>query len=452
MRRLTVPALVAAILVTGCAPVVTPTPTVAPTTVPSVAPTTLPTTAPTPSASAALTRDQGWIADIDALLESRERLHPDPWHNIDRATWVAAADAAKARISTIDDDAALVEIVRLAQMPGWGGRDGHTGIFPFIPGSGTHVYPILMWRFSDGLVITAAKAPYEDLVGSRIVAIDRRPIEGILLDVEPLAPRDNPSNLLSYGPLYLRTSELLAGLGYLDAAGPATFTVIGPEADAPMRDVRIEPILADDDVAWHGGDPLTLPPTGAPLWLSRKKDTLWWTYLADSKTLYVQYNEVARGIDGVADEILDRAKRADVDRVVVDLRNNGGGDNNTYRRLRAVLQDPAIDQPGRLALLIGRLTFSAAANFAAELEQTTGATFVGEDMGGSPNLYGDVRPTRLPYGALGPIDVYVATRYWVKSTADDPRITIQPDLAVPYSSADWLAGRDPVLEAAILPR
>ena len=73
-------------------------------------------------------------------------------------------------------------------------------------------------------------------------------------------------------------------------------------------------------------------------------------------------------------------------------------------------------------------------------------------MGGSPNLYGDVRPTRLPYGPLGPIDVYVATRYWVKSTADDPRITIEPDVAVPFSSADWLAGRDPVLEAAILPR
>jgi hypothetical protein len=302
-----------------------------------------------------------------------------------------------------------------------------------------------MWRFSDGLVITSAKAPYEDLVGSRIVAIDRRPIEEILLGVEPLAPRDNPSNLLSYGPLYLRTSELLAGLGYLDDAGPATFTVIGPDADAPMPDVRIEPILADDDVAWHGGDPLTLPPTGAPLWLSRKHETLWWSYLADSKTLYVQYNEVARGIDAIADEVLDRAKRADVDRVVVDLRNNGGGDNTTYRHLFAVLQDPAIDQPGRLTLL-------AAANFATELERTTGARFVGEDMGGSPNLYGDVRPTRLPYGALGPIDVYIATRYWVKSTADDPRITIEPDLAVPFSSADWLAGRDPVLEAAILPR
>ena len=457
MRRLTTAALGATLLLTGCAPA---GPTAAPSASPGSGSSAVAATAsavasggasPSPSASAALTRDEGWRADIDALLESRERLHPDPWHNIDRATWVAAADAAKARIPTIDDDAALVETVRLASMPGWGGRDGHTGIFPFTPGSGTHEYPILMWQFSDGLVITAAKAPYEDLVGSRIVAIDRRPIEEVLRLVEPLAPRDNPSNLLSYAPLYLRTSELLAGLGVIETAGPATFTVVGPGPDAPLRDVRIEPVLADADVAWHGGEPLTLR-SDTLLWLSRKHDTLWWTYLADSRTLYVQYNEVRGGIDAIADEILARASKPDVDRVVVDLRNNGGGDNHTYTHLLATLQDPAIDQPGRLTLLIGRLTFSAAANFASEVERTTGATFVGEAMGGSPNLYGDVRPTRLPYGPLGPIDVYVATRYWVKSTAGDPRITIEPDLAVPLSSADYLAGRDPVLEAAILPR
>jgi hypothetical protein len=320
-----------------------------------------------------------------------------------------------------------------------------------MPGSGTHEYPILMWQFSDGLMVTAAKAPYDDLVGSRIEAIDGHPIADVMALVEPLSPRDNPSNLLSYAPLYLRTSELLAGLGVIETAGPATFTMAGPGPSAASRDVRIEPILADDDVAWHGGDPLTLR-SDALLWLKRKHDALWWTYLSDSRTLYAQYNEVRGGIDATADEILARAKGPDVDRVVVDLRNNGGGDNNTYRHLLAVLQDPVVDRPGRLVLLIGRLTFSAAANFATELEQTTGATFVGEDMGGSPNLYGDVRPTHLPYAALGPIDVYVATRYWVKSTADDPRITIEPDIAVPLSSTDYLAGRDPVLEAAILPR
>ena len=57
-----------------------------------------------------------------------------------------------------------------------------------------------------------------------------------------------------------------------------------------------------------------------------------------------------------------------VDRVVVDLRNNGGGDNRRYGPLLEALRDPRIDRPGRLFVLIGRLTFSAAGNFATDVE------------------------------------------------------------------------------------
>ena len=388
-------------------------------------------------------RDNGWRADVDALLAARERLHPDPWHGMARETWLAAADEVKARIPSLTDDQVLVELVRLATMPGVTGREGHTGIFPFIPGSGTHEFPIRLWQFSDGLVITAARVPYEDLIGARIEAIDGRPIAEVLALVEPLAPRDNASTLLAYTPLYLRVSELLAGLGVIQDATSATFTVVDPSG--LRRDVRIEPIAAEDDVAWHGGAPLELPADDA-LWLRDTHEALWWRYLDASRTLYVQYDEVRSGIDGVADAILARVRQGHVDRVVVDLRRNGGGDNTTYGHLLAVLQDPAIDRPGRLTVLIGRLTFSAAANFATELERTTGARFAGEAMGGSPNVYGDVRRVDLPYGSQA---VFVATRYHMKSTPDDPRTTIEPDLPIPYSSADWRAGVDPVLNAVI---
>ncbi|MEO8437252.1 MAG: hypothetical protein ABI562_02255 [Chloroflexota bacterium] len=395
----------------------------------------------TPSgAPTASTRNAGWSADIDALLDARERYHPNPWHGFERATWIAAADAAKARIPTLTDDQALVEIVRLAAMPDWGGRDGHTGIF-FLPDSGVHAYPILLWQFGDGMFITAARAPYEKLVGSRIEAIAGRPIADILALVEPLAPRDNASNLLSYGPLYMRISELLAGLGVVDAVGPATFTLV--DEDGTRSDVEIEPITVADDVAWHHGDPLHLR-EDRPLWLSKPDTNLWWTFFDDSRMVYIQYNKVLGSVRTVADEVLARVRQGGVDRVVVDLRNNAGGDNSTYRALLTALGDPAIDRAGRLTILIGRLTFSAAANFATDLEQTTDATFAGEAMGGSPNLYGDARRVDLPYGNQA---LFMATRYWQRSTADDPRLTIEPDLAIPLSSEDYFSGYDPVLDA-----
>ena len=410
-------------------------------------PTSTPSTgapAPTTIPSPTLSRDDGWRADIDRLLEAREQIHPNPWHGLPRDTYIVAADAAKARIPTLSDEQALVELVRLAAMPGWAGREGHTGMFPFSADSGTHEFPILLWQFRDGLVITDARAPYTDLIGSRIVAIDDQPIEKVLALVEPLAPRDNPSNLLAFATLYLRVSELLTGLGIQGAVGPATFSLV--DRDGRERDVQIDPIPAADDAAWRGANVLRLPSRVDTMWLRDMDRALWWTYLASSKTLYVQYNAVRGGINAVADEILARAKQGDINQVVVDLRNNGGGDNTTYGHFLSVLQDPAIDQPGRLTLLIGRNTFSAAANFATTVEQTTDAEFAGEAMGGSPNLYGDVRAIPLPHS--GQV-VFIATRYWEKSTADDDRITIRPGLRIILSSEDYYSGVDPVLLGVI---
>jgi hypothetical protein len=434
-----------ALVMAGCSGLVAPSTPAASSSPPPSSPVPLlaspsSTLAPTPSPS--LDRVAGWRADIDGLLAARESLHPDPWHGMTRADWVAAADAVKARIPELTDEGALVELVRLAAMPGWKGRDGHTGIF-LTPGSGIHAYPIRSWQFSDGLVITAARAPYEDLVGSRVTAIGGHPIADVLRLVEPLTPRDNPSTLLAFAPRYAGVSELLAGLGVIDHAGPATFSLVG--RDGKTRDVTIEPITVEDDVAWHQGQPLRLPPMDAP-WLLDQAKPLWWTYLDDSRTLFVQYNSVEAGINGIADEILARAKEDDVARVVVDLRHNGGGDNTTMGHFEDVLRDPAINQPGRLVVLIGRITFSAAANFATDLEQSSAATFAGEAMGGSPNLYGDARQVALPYGGQS---VYVATRYWQRSTADDQRITIEPEIHADLSSADYFAGHDPVLQAVL---
>ncbi len=415
-----------------------PSASASPSVVPSVA-----SVAPSPSPSIQLDRVAGLRADIDALLVGRDTVHPDGWHGMPRADWVAAADAVKTKAATLDDDQALVELVRLAAMPSWNGRDGHSGIFPFVPGGGTHSYPIRWWRFSDGLVITTARAPYEKLIGSRVEAINGRPIAEVLALVEPLVPRDNPSNLLAYSTIYLRTSELLAGLGVIDAVGPTTFTLTG--RDGVRSEVVIEPISADDDAAWNSGQPHTLPPTDA-LWLKKQATVLWWDYLADSRTLYVQFNAVQGGTTRTVDEILARARKDDVTRVVIDIRNNGGGDNTTLGPLDFALRDPAINRPGRLFVMFGRLTFSAAANFATDLEHETAVTFAGEAMGGSPNLYGDARPIDLP---SSPHDIYMATRYWERSTVDDRRITIEPEIHADLSSADYFAGRDPVLDAIL---
>jgi hypothetical protein len=437
-------ALAIALVMTACGgPIATSTPGASPT-APGPNPSPANTPAATVGASPSPARDEAWRIAIYGLVAERERIHPNPYQGIDKPSYVAAADDLARRIPQLTDDQALAGITRLAAMPGWNGREGHSGIFPFLPEDGTHAYPLRFWRFSDGLVITTARAPYEDLIGSRVTAIAGKPIDEVMALVEPMAPRDNPSNLLAYGPLYMRQSELLAGVGVIERVGPAVFSVVDAQPRGTARDVSVEPIPAADDVVWTNALPLILPTRDA-MWLHDQAERIWWRFLEDSKTLYVQYNEVM-STGSAADEILARVAQGGVERVVVDLRNNGGGDNHKYGQLLQTLQDPSIDRPGRLVVLIGRLTFSAAGNFATEVEARTGAIFVGEAMGSSPNMYGDVR--KSPLRTIGR-DVYIASTYHQMSTADDPRITIEPDVAVPYSSDDYFSDRDPQLEAAI---
>ena len=92
------------------------------------------------------------------------------------------------------------------------------------------------------------------------------------------------------------------------------------------------------------------------------------------------------------------------------------------------------------------MTFSAAGNFVAEVERTTKARLVGEPTGGAPNQWGDGSLITLP--ATG-WEVQVANQYVEVTTRSDTRTAVEPDIRVPVRAADFFAGRDPVLDAAL---
>jgi hypothetical protein len=114
----------------------------------------------------------------------------------------------------------------------------------------------------------------------------------------------------------------------------------------------------------------------------------------------------------------------------------------------ALLKDPAIDREGRLFVLTDHSTFSAASNLATQIEQQTTAIFAGQPMAGGLNFWNDVQLVRLPHYPI-PMQVGVSTRYWQFASADDPRLSIEPDLPLPNLSSDYFGDRDPVLEAVL---
>ena len=337
--------------------------------------------------------------------------------------------------------------MRLVALPGE--RDGHTGIFPLDRSHQRplHVYPIYLYEFSDGVHV-AAEVGNRGLVGRRVVSIGGVPVDQVLQRVSPLVPRDNEWSLRSLRPEYVLVAEVLHGLGVAPDTGPLTFTLAA--RDGSTSEVVLEPITAASYVSairpqFHRIHIGGLPRRPKPLYLAKRRLDRWTTTFDRKRTVYAAYNLTIGYTGDLARKLRRLASRKRVQRVILDLRHNPGGNNTTYGPLLEALRSRRINRPGRLFVLIGRSTFSAAGNFAGEIDMRTRARFVGEPTGGSPNQYGDSTSFRLP--ATG-WTVHVATSHTVRTRSDDPRLAIEPDLPVSLSSEDFLAGRDPVLAAA----
>jgi hypothetical protein len=96
-------------------------------------------------------------------------------------------------------------------------------------------------------------------------------------------------------------------------------------------------------------------------------------------------------------------------------------------------------------LLFGwRSTFPSAILNALVLRNETAATLIGEPTAGKPNHFGEVRTLELPNSA---IKVSYSTKYFRDSDDDSP--SLRPDILVEQTSADYLVGHDPVLDAII---
>jgi hypothetical protein len=191
-----------------------------------------------------------------------------------------------------------------------------------------------------------------------------------------------------------------------------------------------------------------------PLYEQEPGRMLWWRLLPEQRALYVQQRGVVpspRSGTNQAEwnQVFALADSAQVDKLIIDIRNNGGGNGGLNRYpVQQIIRRPALDRRGHLFVITGRRTFSAAQQFANLLEAWTQATFVGEPTGQQPSQYGDRRPFELPNTH---ILIQLSTVFHQAPNEFDQRPFVPPALYTPLTSADYVAGRDPALAAILAP-
>lgn len=392
----------------------------------------------------------GRAADIDALHKFMRATHPDLTHRTPQAEMDAYVAKFRAEAKALSWPRYVVGVYRLVRLAG----DGHSAIYPLPesgPGFDTRL-PLLTEAFADGLYVVGADAPYRDAVGKKVVAIAGQPTAGIVATLSGVWPHENEMWVVRWLPLMLRRPGYLHGaeIASGDVAAPITFTIAESGA---RRDIAVKPIAAAEDAehqksTWvHARDdakrakPTPLHGTHAPFSFH---------HIKDRKAVYAVYRQSddaeKETVGAFAARLFKFVADNPVERLIIDVRENGGGNNYKNQPMLLGMIKSKVDRPGALFVLTSRQTFSAAQNFVTHAERWTQAMFVGEPAGSSPNHFGDARPFELPATKLS---VIIASLRWQDSDPKDSRPWIMPDIVARESFVDYAPGRDVALDAAL---
>lgn len=388
-----------------------------------------------------MSRDEGWRYDLALLAREIKRLHYQPFRKVSREEFDARVRQLHERIPQLTDDQIGVGLRQLVRSIG----DGHTSIGRPHDPTYKPAVAVEFYLFTEGLFITRARPSYQELVGAQVVRIAGRPIEEVFRALDTVVSQDNEMGLKWLGPMFLRYPRLLHGLGLIPERDAMPLTV--RLASGTQKEVTLPADASEPQGAWASA---RVPGT-VPLYLKKKQTPYWFEYLEDQKTVYFQYNAVQdfgrESIEQFCKRLFEFIDGHEVRRLVIDMRWNGGGNNFLNQPLtHGLIRCTKINQPGRLFVVVGRNTFSAAMCGAAHIERHTHATFVGEPTGSSPNFIGETIPLTLPYSKMR---ASISDLYWQNTVAMDYRTWIAPTIYTPPSFAAYRANRDPALEAIL---
>ena len=399
-----------------------------------------------------MSREEGWRSDL-ALL-AREVRRKGYAEGVYRALPISSFDDSVRKLNDaipkLSDGQIVVGMMRLLKAVG----DGHTGILrPPAQPDYALALPLRFYLFKEGLFIIGADPKYKELLGAQVLRFGDHSVDEVMRALDPVISRDNDIWPTQIGPYRMRSLPLLNALGMSpdihripleivrQGGERGTVTV---EANASYPDIWNEFPKTWLTYAETVGTPL-------PLYLKNTTSNYWFEYDALTKVIYFQFNRVindpGESLAAFSERLFRFINEHDVSKLVIDMRWNNGGNTFLSRPLiNRIIRSDKVNAPGKLFVIIGRRTFSAAQNTATYFERYTDATFVGEPTGSSPNFVGEETPFTLPYSK---IVANVSDLYWESSWPQDHRKWIAPQIYLPPTFASYRANRDPALEAIL---
>ncbi|MFT5088880.1 MAG: hypothetical protein ACI8PG_003246 [Planctomycetota bacterium] len=388
-----------------------------------------------------LSRDDAWRQDLLYLVDEIKRLHVNMYHTVNPEAFQSKISNINKRIPSLTDQQVVFEFMQLLGSVG----NGHNFIIPGLGAKGSFSQiPLQFYWFSDGLYIVGANEEYQQWIGSKVEAFGNTPTEQALERTKTINARDNEMQQRWLSPYYLSLTTVLEGLGIVDSSENFTLTL----SNASGVGSKIQP---KTNAMNFQGFPKLPPLTAAesPRYLAKNSDNYWSELITERNALYVQFNDVINkpsvSLKEFNLQLRDQIIKEGVDNLILDLRHNSGGDGSIVPPMIATMVFFEAHNPeGKMFVLIGRNTFSAAHNLLLDISRLTDVIIVGEPSGSRPNALSEAGWFNLPYSRLGGI---VSSQFHQSGEPEDHRIWVAPHMPTSLSSDEYFSGKDPSIGA-----
>lgn len=386
-------------------------------------------------------------ADLDFVASQVPQLHANFFYQLDPAVFQAAADALAADLPNLTDAEFYVRLAALIALAG----DPHTALYLNNSAAavmGFQQFPLLFVSLDDGVFVNQASGSYARALGAQLTAVGGVPIDQVVQQLGTLIPHRNDGWLRYYSLSYLRGPQILQGLHIAPAGAttPLTFRTLAGETFT--LDVAAGPISSAS----------ALPdPNGLfPRYLQGNNQNYWFVYEPANRMLYFRYNNCTdmpnfNPFPAFSANLLATLDASAVDTMVLDLRQNVGGDSSVWDPLITGLAQrmPQLlaKQQFRIYGAVDNGTFSSGSLDAMRLRSSIPQVqIIGEPTGGSAGGYGNATAFTLPGSGL--VGQY-STSYVDPPLGVAAGPTFAPDITIGIRSADFFARYDPVMGAIL---
>tara|TARA_R110000782_G_scaffold128386_3_gene219970 strand:- start:293 stop:1534 length:1242 start_codon:yes stop_codon:yes gene_type:complete len=383
---------------------------------------------------------ESWTKDIDFYKTNLEQHHIDLYNTISKVEFEKEIQEIKSTLNKKNDVEVIVDLMRLTRKIG----DGHTAFS--LRSVETHLFPIEIYKINGQWRVIKTTNSHKNLLGKIVSKIDGKSIHLIANEVSEIAQyvENEQSKIIRTGE-YCMISELLFGLQLINNEFKAEFSFLddsNKESNILLNAINNKDYYGNTDFETFK---IVIPEIQKPI--DSKHDYLWFSSIKDTKGIYIKFESYPsfEDMEKFGESLLNYVNENQIKQVVIDLRNNGGGDFfvGTFLAYYLNLAD-GIDWKSGVYLLTDKVTFSAGTSNASQFRQILNAKIVGEPTGSNPTGYQDMGQFTLPNSGM-------IVTYSKRLFRFQDKVThgVQPDVLIEYEWNSYSKGIDIMMEWVI---